>query len=74
MLTSLSQKEIRLPERSAILLFALDRLGEVYTEIKLQKLIFQVQSKAKPQWLWILQALLWSIFKRTKYGYIHTRK
>jgi uncharacterized protein YwgA len=47
MTTSLSQKEIRLPERSAILLFALNRLGEIYTEIKLQKLIFQVQNKAK---------------------------
>ena len=36
-----------IPERSAILLFVLDHLKEVVTELKLQKLIFQIQNKAK---------------------------
>lgn len=38
-------KEI--PRRASILLFVLNELGEVITELKLQKLIFQVQNKAK---------------------------
>jgi uncharacterized protein YwgA len=36
-----------IPERSAVLLFVLNRLGEVVTELKLQKLVFQIQNKAK---------------------------
>jgi len=35
------------PERASILLFALNHLPEVVTELKLQKLLFQVQSEAK---------------------------
>jgi uncharacterized protein YwgA len=35
------------PERSTILLFVLNQLGEIVTELKLQKLIFQIQNKAK---------------------------
>jgi len=35
------------PERANILLFVLNQLGEVTTELKLQKLVFQVQNKAK---------------------------
>ncbi|MGQ9640328.1 MAG: hypothetical protein ACUVUB_07805 [Candidatus Bathyarchaeia archaeon] len=35
------------PERANILLFVLNHLGEVITELKLQKLVFQVQSEAK---------------------------
>ncbi|MEM3527886.1 MAG: hypothetical protein QXI59_06140 [Candidatus Bathyarchaeia archaeon] len=35
------------PERANILLFVLNHLGEVVTELKLQKLVFQVQNEAK---------------------------
>lgn len=38
---------LSIPERTSILLFTLNYLGKVVTELKLQKLIFQVQSKAK---------------------------
>ncbi|MBS7626872.1 hypothetical protein KEJ51_07550, partial [Candidatus Bathyarchaeota archaeon] len=35
------------PDRANILLFVLNQLGEVVTELKLQKLVFQVQNEAK---------------------------
>jgi len=35
------------PERASVLLFMLNHLGEVVTELKLQKLVFQVQNEAK---------------------------
>jgi hypothetical protein len=43
--TELAQEAI--PERAYILLFVLSQLKAVYTELKLQKLVFQVQNKAK---------------------------
>ena len=39
--------KVSVPERAGILLFVLTQLGEVVTELKLQKLVFQVQSLAK---------------------------
>ena len=36
-----------IPESSHILLLVLDRMGEINTELKLQKLVFQVQNEAK---------------------------
>ncbi len=35
------------PQRASILLFMLNHLGEIVTELKLQKLVFQVQNEAK---------------------------
>lgn len=42
-----SPKSILIPERARILLFLLTRLGKVVTELKLQKMIFQIQNEAK---------------------------
>ncbi|MFH0897930.1 MAG: hypothetical protein V1850_07805, partial [Candidatus Bathyarchaeota archaeon] len=35
------------PERAGILLFLLNSLGEIITELKLQKLVFLIQNEAK---------------------------
>jgi uncharacterized protein YwgA len=46
-MTEIDLQRISLPDTANIPLFVLRQLGEVFTELKLQKLVFQVQNEAK---------------------------